>query len=97
MLSEVETADLDQRRGKVRRAIYFRQTVFGRPPVKIPEINQSAFVELRKIGTNLNQIARRLNSEPSNRELAEAASAEVTALRNALTIATPGHSDEANE
>ncbi len=58
---EIEKIDRD--RGLVPRAVFVRQAVEGvkiSPP--IPQINIETRVELSKIGNNLNQIARILNS-----------------------------------
>jgi hypothetical protein len=94
-VNDCELAVLERRAGAMQVSSFIRSCALGRPPVHIPEINQAAFVELRKIGTNLNQIARKLNSEPATLDLVEAAKAEVTTLRNTLISAAPDHPDEA--
>lgn len=96
-VSSEELAELHRRAGKMRLAPFVRACALGHPPIQIPQINQTALVELRKIGTNLNQIARRLNAESSTRELAKAADTEITALRNSLAVATLDHPDEATD
>lgn len=98
-VSTEELTQIEQRAAaaRMRVSVYIRACALGSAPTQVPEINKEAFVELRKIGTNLNQIARRLNSEPASSELAEAAASEVITLRNALTHATPHYSNEAEQ
>jgi len=52
-------------KSKVKPSVYIRESAMksvGKLPVQIPEINQEKWLELGKIGSNLNQIARALNS-----------------------------------
>lgn len=60
--NEVEKFDLV--RGKVRRAVAARLIILGQPSPKPtdPAVAKLSF-ELNKIGTNLNQIARRFNEK----------------------------------
>lgn len=82
-MSASEVAEIDFRRGKVRRAIYLRLAALGKKlPCPLPQPSADAVIELGKIGSNLNQIARKLNStnEPSA-ELVEKAVKESKLLR----------------
>jgi hypothetical protein len=57
-----EIAKLDAQRGGMGRGAYLREAAFGNPPPVVPAINKEAWVDLSRSASNLNQIARRLNS-----------------------------------
>jgi hypothetical protein len=62
-LSKSEKEELVRRAGPMSASAFFRACALDRTPVLPPEINQKALIELNKIGVNLNQLARRMNSE----------------------------------
>jgi len=84
-VSDDELKLLDELAGNMRTSTYVRQCALGRPPLRVPEVNREVYVELQRIGINLNQISKHLNTAPSTRALIEQAEASVTSLRNALT------------
>jgi len=87
-LTDIEHADMDSKRGKMRLATWMRETcLHGSPPV-IPQINIEAMSQLRGIATNINQIARRTNGGAAC-DLDDLHS-EVSALRSALAGAMAG-------
>lgn len=47
---------------KMRVGTFIREASLHRIPPIIPSINADAFIQLRRISNNLNQIARKLNS-----------------------------------
>ena len=62
-LTKNEAEAIDKKRGKTARAVFIRLCANGAkisPP--IPQINIEARAELSKIGGNLNQIAKAINS-----------------------------------
>ena len=63
-VNDDELAELDRRRAgfRMQRGEYLRAAAFGYLPHVIPAINQDAHDELRRIGVNLNQIAKRANA-----------------------------------
>lgn len=62
-MSESELEELDRRRGKIRRGTFLRNTFLGkREPVQIPEVNQKVYIETSRWASNLNQIAKQLNT-----------------------------------
>jgi hypothetical protein len=75
----LEKARLDEITREMGLSIsgYVRLVVLGRPiPTRrairpIPEVNQDLYVEMRRIGVNLNEIAQRLNrtESPDRREI----------------------------
>jgi len=66
-VNEAELAEIDVRRGDYDRGEFLRMALFGmtqarpRPMTIIPALNQSAWLELSRAASNLNQIARHLN------------------------------------
>jgi hypothetical protein len=62
-LSRPEKEELARRAGPMSLAAFLRSCALDRTPVLPPEINQKAISELNKIGVNLNQLTRRMNSE----------------------------------
>lgn len=66
-LNDAEWQQLEERRAlvKMQRGEYLRAAALAQLPQAIPTIpaiNRDAYLELTRIGTNLNQIAKRLNA-----------------------------------
>lgn len=62
-MSKKELAELDRRRGKIRRGAFLRSLFLGkREPRQIPEANRERYSETARWAANLNQIARALNA-----------------------------------
>ena len=64
-VTDDELHALKQRAGSLKVTEYLRSTALDRPivlPIKVPEVNLDAVKELSRIGSNLNQIARQLNT-----------------------------------
>jgi Bacterial mobilisation protein (MobC) len=63
-LNAGELAQVNTQRAKVKmqRGEYLRTAALHHLPPSIPELNQTAWIELSRIGSNLNQIAHRLNA-----------------------------------
>lgn len=63
-LNAEELAQVDERRAKInmQRGEYLRTAALYVLPPFIPELNKTAWVELSRIGGNLNQISHRLNA-----------------------------------
>lgn len=61
-LTDAELLILNQRRGRMPVGTYIRIAALSKPPAQIPAINTDALSELRRIGTNLNQLAHSSNS-----------------------------------
>jgi hypothetical protein len=81
-VSNDEHLHMMAKRGRLRLATWMRETCLrGSPPV-IPQSNAEMMAELRKIGTNINQIAHRLNGGAAC-DMDDLHS-EVSALRSAL-------------
>jgi hypothetical protein len=72
-LTEEEKGRLDQIAREMGLSLsgYFRRLALDRPlpsrrPIRpIPEVNQDLYVELRRVGVNLNQLAQRMNRAES--------------------------------
>ncbi|MCK9397923.1 MAG: hypothetical protein M0Q44_20325 [Methylobacter sp.] len=60
-LNNAELSQLDRQRGRLARGEYLRCAGLDVLPATIPEINQTAWVELSRAVGNLNQLARALN------------------------------------
>lgn len=84
-LTKKEKDTLAERAGAMSAAAYLRHCGIYTPPVSIPTINAETLTELRRIGTNLNQIARHSNETLSADILT--ATTEIAALRLALVTA----------
>lgn len=92
-VSESELEKIDALRGPVQRAVYMRQKSLGEATIsEIPALNIKAYTELAKVGGNLNQIMKQINSSDSgdmfHQDLIEQAIDEVNLLRQALIGAT---------
>lgn len=74
-LTAAEHHELQHRaaEAKLDGSTYLRLCALGRPPRIVPPVNAETFVELTRIGNNVNQIARRLNErsgdDPTTQEL----------------------------
>lgn len=83
-LNAAELKALDARRGEFQRGEWMRLAEAGAlPPAPAPKINRELHRQMSSALSNLNQIAKALNSNPLSVEV-EAALAEVRAFRNAL-------------
>lgn len=67
-LTPAETARLDNLRGKIQRGTYLRLILADTVPPYIPAINRQAYVELSRLGSNLNQVVRAFNAIGSSPE-----------------------------
>ena len=85
-VSADELKEMNARKGNMRTSIFVRHCVLGSRPLSVPAVNNDLLVELRKIGTNLNQIAKKLNSsqEKIEQEIAATAAEECQNFRNAI-------------
>ena len=62
-MSKSELSDLDRRRGKILRGTFLRNIFLGeKEPRQIPEANREMYNETARWASNLNQIAKKLNS-----------------------------------
>lgn len=52
---------IDAMRGNLSRSDYIMRCVTGNVPVQVPEINREAWADLGRVGSNINQLARRVN------------------------------------
>lgn len=70
-LNASERAQINSWRGKMQRGEYLRHAAFNTLPVIVPEINRDAWVEMARVGANLNQLAKamHLGKEPELQEL----------------------------
>ncbi len=62
-LNDRELRLLDGQRGEFFRGEWLRMAALDQLPNVMPEINRQAYSDLGRIGSNLNQIARRLNEK----------------------------------
>lgn len=74
------------RRRSMRLANFVRTAILHGHPPAIPEINRQALADLQRIGGNLNQLARHLNSggELTDADTLNELRAQASALRAAL-------------
>jgi hypothetical protein len=61
-LNTAELHALDAQRGEFQRGEWMRMAALDKLPPSIPEVNRLSYIELGRIGANLNQVARRLNT-----------------------------------
>lgn len=84
-LNESEWQQLEERRAlvKMQRGEYLRAAAFSQLPPSLPAVNRDAYLELTRIGHNLNQIAKHFNAG----ELPEldALRREIDVARKAIT------------
>lgn len=81
-LNADELRGLDELRGKKARGEWIREAALGVPVVTPPKINAQIWASLGHGLSNLNQIARSINSRRSVNH--EALEAEIVAVRNQL-------------
>lgn len=86
-LSWEEHSALLQKRGKMRLASWMRAACLDGIPPAIPTINIAALAELQRLGGNLNQLARAVNSGTQIADLLELRQ-QASALRATLAGAT---------
>lgn len=69
-LTDAELEHVDHHRGRsdthkgLTRGEWIRLAALSAPPRIVPELNREAWLELSRVGSNLNQIARVLNTDP---------------------------------
>lgn len=63
-LTDAEQAHVDGLRGAITRGEWIRRSALSAVPNIVPALNREAWLELSRVGSNLNQIARVLNSDP---------------------------------
>lgn len=64
-----EQKAIEAKRGKLPAGEFLRLAAIGFQPVPaVPAINEQAWTELSRVGSNLNQIAKRLNGSDAARE-----------------------------
>lgn len=62
-MSPAELAELDRRRGRIRRGTFLRNLYLGKKePQQIPEVNRARYAETARWAANLNQITRAINA-----------------------------------
>ena len=61
-LTDAELATIDARRGRVRRGEWLRLAALSKPPRIVPELNRTAWVDLARSASNLNQLTHAINS-----------------------------------
>ncbi|MGZ4881774.1 MAG: plasmid mobilization protein [Halobacteriota archaeon] len=69
--NDEEVKLLDSKRKGLARAEWLRCASIDKLPVVIPEINQKAYAELAKVGSNLNQVAKQLNIDTTSKSWEE--------------------------
>lgn len=81
-LNNDELAHLDAARGDHQRGEWMRMAGLDRLPPSVPEVNREAWIALSRAASNLNQIARAINSReaPAVQEIR----IELLAFRDAL-------------
>lgn len=57
-LTDSELAHVDRLRGSMTAGEWMRTAALGRPPRIVPELNRSAWLELSRAASNLNQLAK---------------------------------------
>lgn len=57
-LTDAELVRVDRLRGNMTAGEWIRTAALGRPPRIVPELNRSAWLELSRAASNLNQLAR---------------------------------------
>ena len=60
-LTDAERDHVDASRGKVTGGEFIRRAALSAVPRVVPEVNREAWVELARLGSNLNQLVRHLN------------------------------------
>ena len=86
-LNAIELSRLDELRGGVQRGQWLRMAALDAVPASVPAINQTAWIELSRLASNLNQAQAAINRGEANEHQAENLAdlhASVSALRLAL-------------
>ena len=91
---ELSRLDVARAPAKMLRGEYLRAAALHKLPPTIPTLNRTAYVELARVGANINQIAKRLNSDELAAVDLPLVRAELHALRLALLAADPSAEDE---
>lgn len=81
-LTKEEAQELDEKRGKKARGEWLREAAFGAAVAVPPKINMEAWASLGHGLSNLNQIAKHLNSGRSIQQ--KALENEISAIRDKL-------------
>ena len=81
-LAELEQLDELARSCKLNKASYIRSLIFNRLPTIVPQANIKLIADIGRVGSNLNQIARSLNSQ--NLQNADEVQTAINELRLAL-------------
>lgn len=81
-LNDAEIAQLDAARGGHQRGEWLRMSGLDRLPPNIPELNRQVRSELSRAASNLNQIAKAINSK--NAPAVEAIRLQILEFRAAL-------------
>ena len=70
--NDEELAQITTRKGRMTSGEWLRSASLGRPiPNPIPEANSQAWAGLAKLASNVNQVAKALNSQTYNDEASE--------------------------
>jgi hypothetical protein len=83
-VTDAELAELDARRGKMRRGTWIRQAAMHRIPPTIPAINRDAWAALATVVANLNQYQSAINRKQAHeipQEVLDALREQVQSLR----------------
>ena len=81
-VNDEELARLDASRGGHQRGEWLRMSGLDRLPPNIPELNRQAWIELSRAASNLNQIAKAINSK--NAPVVDAIRLQLLEFRDAL-------------
>lgn len=81
-LTDAELSLANQRRGALTCGEWMRRGALASIPPTIPALNREAWIELARLSSNLNQIAKRLN-QTGKMEVSKVKE-EVEALRRAI-------------
>ena len=86
-LNAIELARLDELRGSVQRGEWLRMAALDAVPASVPAINQTAWIELSRLASNLNQAQAAINRGEANMHQAQTLAdlhVSVSALRLSL-------------
>lgn len=90
---ELSRLDLARASTKMQRGEYLRAAALHKLPPTLPALNRTAYIELARVGANINQIAKRLNADQLASVDMPQVRAELHALRLALLEANPSAED----
>lgn len=82
-LNQEELELLDSKRGKMKRGEWLRCAALDtfKKEIVVPQLNKEAWLDLAKVSSNLNQIAKQLNSNPTQTTLVAEVNTIVMELR----------------